>query len=81
MPEIAHYDIESDYTPYKVALYPERAEVWVVKRNRRTGERYMQSIKLGSDTYWRVLRDLKNRAEPGSLAAEELAQCADTAGA
>lgn len=77
MAQIAYYDIESNYTPYKVELYPEKAQVWVLKTNRQ-GNTYMQAIKHGSGTFRRVLRDLRLQAQPGSLGAEQLAQCADT---
>lgn len=76
MAQIAHYDVESAYTPYKVELYPEKACVWVVKAN-RFGE-YLSAIKHGSGTFRRVLRDMASKAQPGSLMAEHLAQCADT---
>lgn len=77
MAQIAYYDLESNYTPYKVELYPEKACVWVVKTSNR-GEPYMQTIKHGSGTFRRVLRDMARKAQPGSLMAEHLAQCADT---
>jgi hypothetical protein len=79
MAEIAHYDVESDFTDYKVSLYPEKAQVWVWKRSGRSGNSWLQEIKHNSATFKRVLRDLRARCEPGSLAAEQLDRCADTA--
>ncbi len=74
--EITHFDIECNFTDYKVALYPEKAEIWVVKTNRNG--KYLQSIKHNSSTFKRVLRTAVRFADIGSLAQEQYAQCADT---
>ena len=79
MPEIAHFNLESGFTPYKIALYPEKAEVWVVKTNRQ-GNSYMQALKHGSQTFRRVLKDMRHQAQPGSLLWEQMQDCADTRG-
>ncbi len=76
---IANYTIDSACNEYKVCLYPEKAEVWVVKTHRRTGNCHWQAIKHGSSIFKRVLRDLRLRSQPGSLSAEQLSQCSDTA--
>ena len=72
------HDVEVDCTDYQVELYESEALVFVWKRSSRTGNSWRQQIKHGSGTFKRVLRELKRQAQPGSLAAEELAQCADT---
>ena len=77
MSEIAHYNVECDWTSYKVALYPEKATVWVVKTP-NNGVPYLQELKHRSRIWRRVLQRLRRKSEPGSLAAENLDQCADT---
>lgn len=74
MTQIALFDIEVDFTPYKVELHSNSANVWVVK-TRRNGDTYMQQLKNGSGTYRRVIRHLKKVSQSGSLAAEQISRC------
>ncbi len=70
---IANFDVESNFTPYKVSLYEGGiAEIWVVKT--RNDQKYLQAIKRDSSTYKRVLRQVRQLAQLGSLSAEQIAE-------
>ena len=71
---IASTDLEVKFQKYRVDLHRAGvAEVFAVK-TRRAGGTYLSSISNGSATYKRVMKALRQNAQPGSLMAEQLAE-------
>jgi hypothetical protein len=67
-------DFEVAFQLYRVTLYRGgRADVFAIKRS-RSGSHYLSTIKTGSGTYKRVMRELRKQAMRGSLLAEQIAE-------
>jgi len=72
--EIGSIDFEVDFQMYRVTLiYGKPAGVFTHKR-RHNGTRYLSELKTGSQTYHKVMREVRKIAVRGSVLAEELAE-------